>query len=38
MRRDYTTAVADAVIWSSSFLLAAVLLFVVLNATQHWVP
>jgi hypothetical protein len=36
MRRDYATAVADAVIWSSSFLLGAVLLFVVLNASHHW--
>jgi hypothetical protein len=37
MRRNYATAVADAVIWSSSFLLAAVLLFVMLNATHHWI-
>ena len=37
MRRNYATAVADAVIWSSSLLLAAVLLFVMLNATHHWV-
>jgi hypothetical protein len=37
MRRNYATAVADAVIWSSSLLLAAVLLFVMLNATHHWI-
>jgi hypothetical protein len=36
MRRDSTTAVADAVIWSSSVLLVAVLLFVMLNASHHW--
>jgi len=36
MRRNYARSVADAVIWSSTVLLAAVLLFVVLNSTQHW--
>jgi hypothetical protein len=36
MRRNYATAVADAVIWSSSVMLGAFLLFVILNATHHW--